>query len=275
MDKLAPWCQHDILQGCILYSRIDSCCLLAGNGTGHLGEQHPQQHVRQRSVLRRDGCVPHAGAAQAGCPDAAQHPDTAAGHPHGADLEGQARAHHRVRQHSTRAGPQASAQAAVLPTELLATLPACIVGTQTSLLTIWRLLTHASHACTQHARCTNWSPAPCSLVTAPLCRLKPFGAELRAVRRSPWQAEHPAEALLDQRGTWSDLESLAADADILVLTCAQNELTREMINGSLLSKCRRGVLIINVARGEHRRDAWFMSFSTRQYGAARQVGMGA
>ena len=100
--------------------------------------------------------------------------------------------------------------------------------------------------------CMHWielRPAVSHLVTSPLCRLKPFGAELRAVRRSPWDGSHPAEDLLDHRGTWGDLGSLAADADILILTCAQNELTREMVNASLLAQCRRGVLIINVARG--------------------------
>ena len=86
-------------------------------------------------------------------------------------------------------------------------------------------------------------------MTSHSCRLKPFGAELRAVRRSPWEGTHPAEALLDHRGTWADLPSLVSGADILVLTCAQNELTREMVNAALLARCRRGVLIINVARG--------------------------
>ncbi|KAK9798534.1 hypothetical protein WJX73_010930 [Symbiochloris irregularis] len=80
-------------------------------------------------------------------------------------------------------------------------------------------------------------------------RLKPFGVKLLAVRRSPWQGEHEAEALLDERGSWEDLPSFAARSQLMILTCSQNEQTRGMINSSLLAACRRGVYIVNVARG--------------------------
>lgn len=80
-------------------------------------------------------------------------------------------------------------------------------------------------------------------------RLKPFGVRVTAVRRSAWQGEHPAEALLDHQGGWEDLPSLAVNADIVVLACVMSELTRGMVNSAFLAACKPGVHIVNVARG--------------------------
>ena len=98
------------------------------------------------------------------------------------------------------------------------------------------------------------APGRCSAASRGprLCRLKPFGAELRAVRRSPWRGEHPAEALLDERGGWDRLHALAADADVLMLACSQNEQTRGLVDAALLAACKPGVLVVNVARGAPR-----------------------
>ena len=81
------------------------------------------------------------------------------------------------------------------------------------------------------------------------CRLKAFGVRLLAVRRSPWKGEHGAEELLDDRGSWQDLPSLASSADLVILTCVQNELTHGMVNRAFLAACPPGVHIVNVARG--------------------------
>ena len=70
------------------------------------------------------------------------------------------------------------------------------------------------------------------------------------MRRSAWSGQHPAEALLDERGTWGDLHDFAAGADAIILTCSQNEQTRGLVNAALLARCKPGVLIVNVARGE-------------------------
>ena len=54
-------------------------------------------------------------------------------------------------------------------------------------------------------------------------RLKPFGCQIAAVRRSAWgtAADAEREALLDEAGAWGDLPRLAAAADIVVLACVQ------------------------------------------------------
>ncbi|KAK9830334.1 hypothetical protein WJX72_011101 [[Myrmecia] bisecta] len=80
-------------------------------------------------------------------------------------------------------------------------------------------------------------------------RLKPFGCKLTAVRRSPWAGQSPHEADLEAKGTWLDLYPMAAAADLIVLTCAQNEQTRNMVNAAFLADCKPDVRIINVARG--------------------------
>ena len=69
------------------------------------------------------------------------------------------------------------------------------------------------------------------------------------MRRSAWTGEHPAEALLDERGGWGDLHAMAANADVLVLACSQNDQTRGLVNAALLAGCKPGVLIVNVTRG--------------------------
>jgi lactate dehydrogenase-like 2-hydroxyacid dehydrogenase len=60
-----------------------------------------------------------------------------------------------------------------------------------------------------------------------------------------------AEALLAGRGTWpADLARLAGEADLVAVTCHQDEQSRGLVGGRFLRHCRRGVRIVNVARGE-------------------------
>ncbi|KAL4418773.1 hypothetical protein ABPG77_010378 [Micractinium sp. CCAP 211/92] len=108
-------------------------------------------------------------------------------------------------------------------------------------------------------------------------RLKPFGVRITALRRKPWgrQARHAeqqdagqalcrpfpgcqpdpgleaaAEAALADRGCWGqDSARLAAEADIIAVTCHQDEQNRGMVGAEFLAHCKRGVRIINVARG--------------------------
>ncbi|KAL4434238.1 hypothetical protein ABPG75_000679 [Micractinium tetrahymenae] len=108
-------------------------------------------------------------------------------------------------------------------------------------------------------------------------RLKLFGVRITALRRKPWgghaqQAQqqggqqqpcwpppsHPhdseleaaAEAALADRGCWGqDSSRLAAEADVIAVTCHQDEQNRGMIGADFLAHCKQGVRIVNVARG--------------------------
>lgn len=106
-------------------------------------------------------------------------------------------------------------------------------------------------------------------------RLRPFGVRITALRRKPWgsharhaeqqgggqapcwpghqhdwELEAAAEAALADRGCWGqDSARLAAEADIIAVTCHQDEQNRGMVGGEFLAHCKPGVRIINVARG--------------------------
>ena len=59
-----------------------------------------------------------------------------------------------------------------------------------------------------------------------------------------------AEACVADRGVWpADAARLAADADIVVVTCHQDSENRGMVGQAFLSHCKEGVRIVNVARG--------------------------
>jgi phosphoglycerate dehydrogenase-like enzyme len=90
-----------------------------------------------------------------------------------------------------------------------------------------------------------------------LCpRLLPFGVRISALRRSPWgaapldPASRAAEAALEDRGTWpQDALRLAAEADVVVVTCKQDAANAGMVGADFLAACRPGVRLVNVARG--------------------------
>lgn len=90
------------------------------------------------------------------------------------------------------------------------------------------------------------------------CRLKALGANLIGVRQSPWALAEVAsggtelqelDRLFSERFQWPQLHEAAAKADLIMLTCTVTEATRGMINRGFLQACRKGVIIINVARG--------------------------
>jgi len=56
------------------------------------------------------------------------------------------------------------------------------------------------------------------------------------------------EAELD--ATYKDLDTLLAESDFVVLTCALNDKTRNLIGGPQLSKMQKHAMLVNVARGE-------------------------
>ena len=65
----------------------------------------------------------------------------------------------------------------------------------------------------------------------PAGRLKPFGMRLVCLRRGAWDTEHCASSqLLDQRAEWQHVHAHLPSADLIFLTCTQNEVTRGMVN---------------------------------------------
>eukprot|EP00887_Chlorella_sp_A99_P000709 scaffold5.g709.t1 len=89
-----------------------------------------------------------------------------------------------------------------------------------------------------------------------IVRLQAFGVTISALRRQAhWgQAADAltaaAEAALAAKGCWpADTARLAADADLVVLTCHQDASSRGMVNAEFLGHCKQGVRIVNVARG--------------------------
>ena len=96
-------------------------------------------------------------------------------------------------------------------------------------------------------------PPPVQLIV----RLRAFGVTITALRRQDrWgrpdddQLTRDAEAALADRGCWpGDTARLAAGADVVVLTCHQDASSRGLVDGEFLGHCKRGVRIVNVARG--------------------------
>ena len=63
---------------------------------------------------------------------------------------------------------------------------------------------------------------------------------LVCVRRSCWAMEAaPSAQLLDERAEWEHVHQHLPHADIIFLTCAQNEVTKGMVNEEV---CWEGLL---------------------------------
>lgn len=75
-------------------------------------------------------------------------------------------------------------------------------------------------------------------------RVKPFGAAVSVVRRTP----HAGEGV-DRVGTMADLARFLPDADVVVLACSLNDDTRGFANAAFFDAVRPGALLVNVARG--------------------------
>ncbi|KAL6780964.1 hypothetical protein ACKKBG_A09205 [Auxenochlorella protothecoides x Auxenochlorella symbiontica] len=82
-------------------------------------------------------------------------------------------------------------------------------------------------------------------------RLQPFGCRVLCLRRSAWpEPRTGAAADLEDVGTFpDDIPRLAAQADVVILTCALNPSSVGLVGASFLAACKPGVHIINIARG--------------------------
>jgi phosphoglycerate dehydrogenase-like enzyme len=74
-------------------------------------------------------------------------------------------------------------------------------------------------------------------------RLKPFGVQLRVLRRSAWQYTLPGIQPVD------DIETLAAVSDHLVIALPATSKTTRLINTEVLARAKSSLHLINVARG--------------------------
>jgi phosphoglycerate dehydrogenase-like enzyme len=76
-------------------------------------------------------------------------------------------------------------------------------------------------------------------------RIKPFGAHLTVVRRSP-----AAEGdLVDKVITLKDIAAALPDTDVVVLACALNDETRNMCDEAFFRAMKPGAILINIGRG--------------------------
>jgi phosphoglycerate dehydrogenase-like enzyme len=75
-------------------------------------------------------------------------------------------------------------------------------------------------------------------------RLKPFGAHLTVVRRSP-VPDPLADAVIDMSG----LPGALPQSDVVVLANSLNDQTRSMANDKFFAAMKEGSILINIARG--------------------------
>jgi phosphoglycerate dehydrogenase-like enzyme len=75
-------------------------------------------------------------------------------------------------------------------------------------------------------------------------RVKPFGAEVMVVRRSPETGPD-----VDRAGTTADLPRMLPEADVVVLACSLNDQTRELADTAFFAAMKPGSILVNVARG--------------------------
>ncbi|KAJ8551172.1 hypothetical protein K7X08_000542 [Anisodus acutangulus] len=93
-------------------------------------------------------------------------------------------------------------------------------------------------------------------------RLRPFEVKILATKRS-WgrlaqdssKSEAPSvengsyDDLVDERGNHADILKFASKADIVVCCLAMNNETAGIVNSDFISVMRKGVILINIARG--------------------------
>lgn len=76
-------------------------------------------------------------------------------------------------------------------------------------------------------------------------RAKPFGVKLTAVRRGKSD-----EGLADNVTTQDEMMPYLQEADVVILACASNDSTRDMVNKDFLGNMKEGSVLVNVARGD-------------------------
>lgn len=75
-------------------------------------------------------------------------------------------------------------------------------------------------------------------------RAKAFGARVTGVRRSA-----KADGLADAVMVLADVPRLLPEADVVVLACALNDETRDLVGPAFLERMKAGSLLVNVGRG--------------------------
>jgi phosphoglycerate dehydrogenase-like enzyme len=75
-------------------------------------------------------------------------------------------------------------------------------------------------------------------------RVKPFGARVVGIRRNT--APHEFADLVAPQ---SELPKLLPDADVVVLSCALNDATRDLANDAFFQAMKKDSILINIARG--------------------------
>ncbi|MGY4226966.1 phosphoglycerate dehydrogenase-like enzyme [Bradyrhizobium sp. USDA 4503] len=83
----------------------------------------------------------------------------------------------------------------------------------------------------------------CAIGHAVAERLKPFGVEIRVLRRSSWRYAIPGIVPVDS------VEALVAAADHLVIALPATPETVYLINADVLAHAKKSLHLINVARG--------------------------
>lgn len=82
----------------------------------------------------------------------------------------------------------------------------------------------------------------------------------------PFMSLHDADSC---RMLPANLHRLLPATDIVVLTCTQNNATRGIVNGEFLRRCKRGVRIVNVARGGLLDHAAVQQVSSNAFGSCK------
>lgn len=75
-------------------------------------------------------------------------------------------------------------------------------------------------------------------------RAKAFGARVTGIRRTP-----KADAFADEVTVLSAVPRLLPEVDIVVLSCALNDETRDLVGPAFLERMKSGSLLVNVGRG--------------------------
>src|SRR5436309_15034381 len=73
------------------------------------------------------------------------------------------------------------------------------------------------------------------------------GLKMRVIAYDPYLSDERTRDLVVEK---CELDELLRHADIITLHAPSTEMTRHMINAAALAKTRRGVLIVNCARGD-------------------------
>ncbi len=81
-------------------------------------------------------------------------------------------------------------------------------------------------------------------------RVRAFGAKIDVVRRAPGAVNG-----IERVGRMADLDSFAADADVVVLACPLNATTRGKVGPSFFKGVKEGAILVNIARGGLIQDA--------------------